>query len=238
MGRGATISAFNEIAFITDHARHWVAPDELILNGDGALWRLDLARGILTEVTLPGLPFLNNDHMPARDGNTMFVSGLDWHIHRVLLATGARAQVTRDDPARPLLHFLHGVSPDGGELAFVGIAPRGDDPWGPANIYTMPSGGGPIRQLTFDERVNWFPHIAPVGDLACYLSYPPGTVGHPADMPVKLWLVRAGRWRDAEPVACLRGGQGTINVNSWSPDGRRFAFVTYPMDKGNAADIG
>jgi hypothetical protein len=28
-------------------------------------------------------------------------------------------------------------------------------------------------------------------------------------------------------LAKLFGGQGTINVNSWSPDSRRFAFVSY-----------
>ena len=30
-----------------------------------------------------------------------------------------------------------------------------------------------------------------------------------------------------ETVAKLFGGQGTINVNSWSPDSRYFAFVSY-----------
>lgn len=27
----------------------------------------------------------------------------------------------------------------------------------------------------------------------------------------------------------LFGGQGTINVNSWSPDSTHFAFVAYPV---------
>ncbi len=27
----------------------------------------------------------------------------------------------------------------------------------------------------------------------------------------------------------LSGGQGTINVNSWSPDSKRFAFVSYEL---------
>jgi hypothetical protein len=33
-------------------------------------------------------------------------------------------------------------------------------------------------------------------------------------------------------IACLVdlfGGQGTINVNSWAPDSRRFAFVRYEL---------
>jgi hypothetical protein len=65
--------------------------------------------------------------------------------------------------------------------------------------------------------------------LAVYLSFPPGTAGHPADLPVELRLVRDSRWAEPEVVVRLDGGQGTINVNSWSPDGKKFAYVDYPV---------
>jgi len=259
-------------------APNWVSPGTLVLNGDGILWFLDLDSGNLTPRGVPALPFLNNDHVPGPDCKPFYVSGYDWHIHAVDLDTGATRQVTQDNPDRPMFHFLHGVSPAGDELAFVGIEPASpDNPWGPANIYTMPSSGGPLRQitfgerpadgseyspdgewiyfnteafstarghaqiarapryggeseqLTFDERVNWFPHLALNGRLACYLSYPPGTLGHPENLPVELKLVRDGRWTEAETVVSLFGGQGTINVNSWSADSRRFAYVEYPL---------
>ncbi|MET0827984.1 MAG: hypothetical protein ABWY26_00560 [Microbacterium sp.] len=100
---------------------------------------------------------------------------------------------------------------------------------GHAQIARMRPDGRDLEQLTFDERVNWFPHLAPTGTHAVYLSYPPGTVGHPADLPVQLRIVRDGVWADAAVLAELFGGQGTINVNSWSPDGRRFAYVDYPV---------
>ena len=32
-----------------------------------------------------------------------------------------------------------------------------------------------------------------------------------------------------ETLVKLFGGQGTINVNSWAPDSRRFAFVSYEV---------
>jgi Tol biopolymer transport system component len=32
-----------------------------------------------------------------------------------------------------------------------------------------------------------------------------------------------------EVAAKLFGGQGTINVPSWSPDSRKFAFVSYQL---------
>lgn len=98
---------------------------------------------------------------------------------------------------------------------------------GQAQCFRMRPDGTGIEQLTFDDRVNWFPHVSPDGRWIVYLSYPWGTTGHPADKPVILRLMPAqgGPSRD---LAAFNGGQGTINVNSWAPDSRRFAFVAYP----------
>ena len=57
-----------------------------------------------------------------------------------------------------------------------------------------------------------------------YLSYPPGTTGHPPDKDVILRLAALDGSAQRDLVA-LFGGQGTINVNSWAPDSRRFAYV-------------
>jgi TolB protein len=43
-------------------------------------------------------------------------------------------------------------------------------------------------------------------------------------------VVRTTDWSQPIQVFPLFGGQGTINVNSWSPDSRRFAYVAYPLD--------
>jgi TolB protein len=91
--------------------------------------------------------------------------------------------------------------------------------------------GSELSQLTFSETVNWFPHLSPDGRTAVYLAYPPGTTGHPADLWVELMLVRDGEWQRAVRAARLLGGQGTINVNSWSPDSRHFAYVAYPIER-------
>ncbi len=86
-----------------------------------------------------------------------------------------------------------------------------------------------IDQLAFDEPVNWFPHLSPDGRRVVYVSFPPGTLGHPADRPVQLReLLPDGMTR---VLVHLFGGQGTINVNSWAPDSRRFAYVRYPIDQ-------
>ena len=145
-------------------APNWITPDTLILNGDGVLWRLALLTGDLERIDVAGLPDVNNDHVLSADPDTMFVSGFDWHIHRVDLASHAFVPVTTDEPARPMMHFLHGVSPDGSELAFVGIEPGPHGPFGPANIFTVPSTGGPKRQLTTGTRPADGPEYSPDGE--------------------------------------------------------------------------
>ncbi|WP_433832417.1 TolB family protein [Actinoplanes sp. CA-015351] len=99
---------------------------------------------------------------------------------------------------------------------------------GHAQIARIRPDGTGLEQLTDDDHVNWFPHLSPDGGHAVYLSFPPGTTGHPADLPVRLRLISNDDWRNPATIAELDGGQGTINVNSWSPDGTRFAYVDYP----------
>ena len=101
---------------------------------------------------------------------------------------------------------------------------------GHAQLARVRNDGSQLEQLTFDERVNWFPHVAPTGDIVVYLSYPAGTVGHPADLPVELRMSSVADWSAPVTVLRLDGGQGTINVPSWAPDGSAFAFVDYPLE--------
>jgi TolB protein len=99
---------------------------------------------------------------------------------------------------------------------------------GHAQCFRMRLDGTGIEQLTFDERVNWFPHLSPDGQSIVFISYPSGTTGHPANKEVILRFMRPDGTEQRDIVAFF-GGQGTINVNSWSPDNRRFAYVAYPL---------
>jgi Tol biopolymer transport system component len=99
---------------------------------------------------------------------------------------------------------------------------------GHAQIWVMGADGSDQRKLFADDHVNWFPHPSPCGRHLVYLAFPPGTTGHPALLPVALVLCRpdgAGRAR----ILGFTGGQGTINVPSWAPDGSAFAFVRYEV---------
>lgn len=101
---------------------------------------------------------------------------------------------------------------------------------GHAQIARVRSDGSELERLTDDLRVNWFPHMRPDGKEAVYLSYEAGTVGHPADREVELRMVDPEDWRRSSTLVVLRGGQGTINVPSWAPDGSGFAYVDYPLE--------
>lgn len=72
------------------------------------------------------------------------------------------------------------------------------------------------------------PHPSPDGKWLLFLSYPPGTKGHPANLQVKLRIMPHGGGPIRE-LDSLLGGQGTINVPSWSPKGQLFAYVTYRL---------
>ena len=117
-------------------------------------------------------------------------------------------------------------SPDGKWIYFSGE--RAAKRPGHAQCFRMRPDGTGIEQLSFDDRVNWFPHISPDGKSIVYISYPMGTTGHPPDKDVILRTMTADGKHERDLVAFF-GGQGTINVNSWAPDSQRFAYVAYPV---------
>ena len=263
-------------------APNWSVGGELIVNGDGVLWRVAAAGGDPAPIGIAGVPDLNNDHVLAPDGRSVFVSANDWHLYEAPLEGGAARRITAEDGA---MHFLHGVRPDGRALAYVRLTPQGENWWASATIHELtvdgsvdravtthpgpadgceysPDGawiyfnteqfstraghaqiarvrpdGSALEQLTADERVNWFPHCSPAGDAFVYLSYPPGTHGHPADLPVEIRMVDGDRWDAPTTIVRLHGGQGTLNVNSWAPDGGAIAYVDYPLS-GRSGRLG
>ncbi|MDQ0145636.1 hypothetical protein [Pseudarthrobacter niigatensis] len=84
--------------------------------------------------------------------------------------------------------------------------------------------------------MDWFPHLSPDGSLASYVRFPAGTQGHPADLPVDVVLVATDDWATPLQTWPVSGGQGTLNVNSWSLASDRFACVAYPGREQPAAE--
>ena len=97
---------------------------------------------------------------------------------------------------------------------------------GHAQIWVMAADGVGQRKLFADEYVNWFPHPSPDGQHLLYLAYPPGTLGHPSNLPVGLCLCDP-KGQNRRRIIEFTGGQGTMNVPNWAPDSRGFAYVRY-----------
>jgi len=100
---------------------------------------------------------------------------------------------------------------------------------GHSQLARVPDGGGDVERLVSSGTVDWFPHLSPDGRTAVYIEFPPGTEGHPPDRDVALVVVDVRDWSAPRERVRLLGGQGTINVNSWSPDSSQFAYVSYPV---------
>jgi TolB protein len=103
-----------------------------------------------------------------------------------------------------------------------------------------PEGAGPgdakAERITNDELEDWFPHPSPDGRWLVFLSFPQGTPGHNVKTNVQLRIIPMpqdaagkGAASSIQVLTQILGGQGTINVNSWSPDSKKFAFVSYEL---------
>ncbi len=113
-------------------------------------------------------------------------------------------------------------SPDGKYIYFNSVRT------GTMQIWRMKPDGSGQEQVTSDESNNWFPHISPDGQRMVFLTYDKSVTGHPANQEVMLRIMNLND-KSIRVLTKLFGGQGTINVPSWSPDSRRLAFVSYQL---------
>ena len=243
-------------------APNWHPSGWLLVNGDGRLFRVDLADPRLDPIATPPDLRCNNDHGFTRDGSAILFSahrGNGAEIFHMPLG-GTPTLISPDAPS-----WFHGTSPDGHAMTYpaarsgkrsvdIYAKPFGGpeqrltlgqghcdgpdysadgrqifyncDRTGHAQIWVMNTVGSDQRQLFADAHVNWFPHPSPDGRHLLYLAYPPGTAGHPRDLPVALCLCDPDGG-NRQRILEFNGGQGSINVPCWSPDGSAFAFMRF-----------
>lgn len=98
---------------------------------------------------------------------------------------------------------------------------------GSMEIWKMLTDGSNKEQITDDKYSNWFAHPDPTGQYVVFISYHQDQGDrHPGMKEVSLRLLDL-QTNEIKILASFTGGQGSINVPSWSPDGSQFAFVSY-----------
>jgi Tol biopolymer transport system component len=196
--------------YITDPRQDWLASTIYVMPIDGS--------GSPRKVTTKAPSFW---HGWSPDGKTLAYVGRrdgEFDIYTIPVSGGEERRITTcrgldDGPD---------YSPDGRFIYYNSFCS------GKMEIWRMRADGSEPEQLTSDAYSNWFPHPSPDGRWIAYIAYLEDQgESHPFGKDVRLRLMdaRDGSVRDLTPT--FFGGQGTINVPSWSPDSRRVAFVIY-----------
>lgn len=159
-------------------------------------------------------------HAWSRDDKQLIFTGQrndQWDIWAIDIASKKETQLTDN----PYLDDGPEVSPDGKWIYFNSTRT------GTMQIWRMKADGSEEEQVTFDEYNDWFPHFSPDGKWIVYLSFPKDIdpTDHPFYKKVYLRLMPASGGIP-KTIAYIYGGQGTINVPSWSPDSRQIAFIS------------
>lgn len=140
-----------------------------------------------------------------------------YDIYTIDIDSGTENQLTNQSTLDDGPEF----SPDGEYIFFNSTRT------GKMKLWKMKANGEDQTQLTFDEYNDWFPHISPDKKWIAFISFPKDI--DPSDHPFyKHCLLRIMPYEGGAPkvIAYIYGGQGSINVPSWSPDSKKIAFVT------------
>jgi Tol biopolymer transport system component len=205
---------------------HGVSPDGTLLaisdNSQGQrqslIYTLAVAGGTPNLITQSGPSYW---HGWSPDGRTLVFCGQrggEFDIYAIPVEGGPETRLT----TAPGLDDGPEYSPDGKLIYFNSVRT------GTMQIWRMRPDGSEQEQVTADDFNNWFPHPSPDGRSLVFLSYEKDVTGHPANRDVTLRRMSLGDKR-IDVLGRFFGGQGTINVPCWSPDGRRIAFVTYQL---------
>jgi TolB protein len=181
------------------------------------VFTLPLQGGTPKRITTIGPSYL---HGWSPDGKFLVYTGErngDFDIYRIPAKGGEETNLTRSQGLDDGPEY----TPDGKYVYFNSTRT------GSMQIWRMKPDGSNQEQVTHDDFNNWFPHISPDGKWIAFLSFLKDV--KPEDHPfykhvyLRLMPINSG---SPHVIAYIYGGQGTINVPSWSPDSKRLAFVS------------
>lgn len=191
-------------------------------DGKSRIYAMPIEGGVPTLVTPIGPSYL---HGWSPDGKRLTYCaerGGNYDVYTIPANGGAEVRLTDAEGLDDGPEY----SPDGKHIWFNSVRS------GLMQIWRMNADGSEQTQMTFDEtRNSWFPHISPDGSQVVFIAYNKNDLKpdeHLANKNVELRIMPSAGG-EPKTVVKLFGGQGTINVNSWAPDGRRLAFVSYKI---------
>ncbi len=202
---------------------HGISPDGKMIavsdssqTGKSLVYTLPIIGGRPTQITKVGPSYF---HGWSPDGSTLAFTGErdgNFDIYAIPATGGEEKRLTTAEGLDDGPEY----SPDGQWIYFNSVRT------GDMQIWRMHPDGSSQEQVISDETNDWFPHVSPNGKWMTYLSYAKDVIGHPANKDVTLNVMSLAD-KKIKVLATLYGGQGTNNVDSWSPDSSKVAFVTY-----------
>jgi Tol biopolymer transport system component len=207
-----------EIHNNNDHALSFDGRMLGISSGPSSMvYTVPITGGAPTRITPTGPSYL---HGWSPDGKYLVFTGARngaFDIYRIPSAGGPEVRLTTAKGLNDGSEF----TPDGKTIFFI------SDRSGKMQIWRMNADGSGQTQVTDDEYNNWFPHVSPDGRTIVFISFPPETKSDDHPFYRRVYLrrmpVEGGK---PTVIGYVYGGQGSINVNSWSPDNETIAFVS------------
>ncbi len=185
--------------------------------GRSVIYTLPTTGGIPKRVTEYAPSYL---HGWSPDGKSLIYTGErngEFDIYSIPIAGGEEMRLTDAEGLDDGSEY----SPNGSFIYF------NSSRTGKMKLWRMKPDGSDQQQMTQGEMNDWFPHVSPDGKRIVFLSFPAdvGAEDHPFYKHVYLRMMPVDGG-EPQVIAYVYGGQGTINVPSWSPDSRHLAFVS------------